>query len=94
MKLGECGVDLSLRSQTYYGPSGHGFARELEHNQLAPRSTQRVGRENEWRCSVRASLAFAMYVPPGFYRPTAVSEGLNMKGEKCGDTSSGTAVYS
>jgi hypothetical protein len=65
----------SLRSRTYYGPSvpsGHGFARELEYIQLGATLTQRVGREGEWGCSIRASLALAMYVPRGLYRPTAV----------------------
>src|SRR5580704_7224209 len=68
-------VVRSLRSRAYYGPSvpsGMASPESWNTSNLAPRSPQRVGREGEWGCSVRASLALAMYIPRGFYRPTAV----------------------
>ena len=53
-------------------PRGMASPESWFHPILAPRSPQRVGREGEWGCSIRASLAFAMHVPRGFYRPTTV----------------------
>jgi hypothetical protein len=53
-------------------PRGMASPESLFHPNLGATLTQRVGREGEWGCSIRASLAFAMYEPRGFYRPTAV----------------------
>src|SRR5271170_7794767 len=68
---------------------------------------QRVGIHPTWRHTHTRELAEKMsgnalssiarnldVCNTGFYRPTTVSEGLNLKGEKCGEPSSGTAVYS